>query len=343
MSPKNKTQAQRTRSGRALLADINKEIQREKAVAARRLPSGDIVLAFETPEGRIQQEKEEEYLKAFGQNARTKRRLFTVMAHGVAVQNVNTHRQEEAIASLYKQNPNWKREGIEVHKLVWPHKTRRLQKTVGSLIIGVVHPSQANRLCDAGIVVQHQLHEVEIYHGDCKVTQCFRCREFGHIAKHCRSTEICGRCGSALHATNDCTSLASCTNCVRAKLKNTKHPTWARECPIRAERVQRAREAYAHRPTRYYFPESRSPSPTTSTSTSTGTSSTQTSQPSQPSQVSQPSQASQPSRPSQSSQSEQSRKRYATEEIDEDGCRPVRRGCPKINALFVDANPGRKI
>jgi len=74
---------------------------------------------------------------------------------------------------------------------------------MGSLIIKVAHPSQANRLCDAGVVIQHQLHEVKIYHGNYRVTQYFRCREYGYITKYYKNTEICGKCGSALYKTNE--------------------------------------------------------------------------------------------------------------------------------------------
>ena len=54
VTPDNETQSQKQRSGYTLLTDINKNIQGEKAVAAQRLASGDVALAFETPEGRIQ-------------------------------------------------------------------------------------------------------------------------------------------------------------------------------------------------------------------------------------------------------------------------------------------------
>jgi len=99
----------------ALLKDINKEIKEgKKMIAAKRLQSGDVVLAFATSEGRTKQEKEKNMLKAFEEEAQTKRRLFAMVAHKMKVSNVNTHRQEEAIKSLYEQNANWEKKGIEV-------------------------------------------------------------------------------------------------------------------------------------------------------------------------------------------------------------------------------------
>lgn len=79
-----------------------------------------------------------------------------------------------------------------------------------------------------------------------KITRCFKCQEYGHIAKYCKKSEhICGKCGEA-HKSDDCTSeTIKCANCVYAKdvLKinldiDVNHYSWSYKCPV-YERKQR--------------------------------------------------------------------------------------------------------
>ena len=130
-----------------------------------------------------------------------------------------------------------------------------MQKTVDLLIIKVAHPSQTNRLYDAGLVIQYQLYDIEVYYEDCRVTQYYRCKEYGHIAKHYRNTEICGKYRSAIYKINVCEAQAVYSNYTKVKRPNTGHFLWAKECPIRAEKMLQIRAAYEHRSTRYHSSE----------------------------------------------------------------------------------------
>lgn len=51
-----------------------------------------------------------------------------------------------------------------------------------------------------------------------KITRCFKCQEYGHIAKYCKKSEhICGKCGEE-HKSEECTSKTiKCVNCEYAK------------------------------------------------------------------------------------------------------------------------------
>jgi hypothetical protein len=249
----NESPAQRARGGYGMVADINKFITQGKALAARRLPSGDITVTFDSENTRKIAEKSQEVHQAFGPGAHAKRRSYPVVAHGVPVNAINTHRQQEAIERLYKNNPNLKNE-VEIVRVAWRHKTRKLQKTAGPLLICVAEPAQANRLIDQGLILDYQIHNVEVFSGDCNITQCFRCYEYGHTAKHCRNTEICGRCACATHKTNECekqNGTKRCVNCTKAKLRSFAHAAWEPSCPIRADRVNMAKTAYLYRPHRY--------------------------------------------------------------------------------------------
>ena len=96
----------------------------------------------------------------------------------------------------------------------------------------------------------HGLHDCEPFDGNCVVTQCFKCYQYGHVARVCQNLPRCGCCAAPGHVANDClgkedNSKHRCVNC------RGKHQSWARECPERAKRTSAARQAYNERPIRF--------------------------------------------------------------------------------------------
>lgn len=59
------------------------------------------------------------------------------------------------------------------------------------------------------------------------VTQCFKCLEFGHLAKHCSNKEVCSHCAGE-HTFKDCQEKTNeklcCTNCKKNDDKNSDRP-----------------------------------------------------------------------------------------------------------------------
>jgi hypothetical protein len=82
------------------------------------------------------------------------------------------------------------------------------------------------------------------------ITQCFKCYQYGHVGHRCRNTQRCGFCAAPGHATNDCIGKEDCTKhqCV---LCHGNHPSWAKECPVRAKQAEAAKLAYINRPAQY--------------------------------------------------------------------------------------------
>lgn len=67
------------------------------------------------------------------------------------------------------------------------------------------------------------------------LTKCFRCLEFGHLAKHCITGEdrskLCMRCGTEGHIAKNCTSEPLCMFCRKEHPDESKHVAGSKNCP----------------------------------------------------------------------------------------------------------------
>ena len=251
IAPGNEEPQQKQRSGLDIVRDINAELQDRSVVAARRLPSGDIMVTFEDQQKRDLWAKSPEIVRTFGSTAKVKTREYTVIAHGIRVAAIDPARKEDAIKGIIAQNPKLQGQ-VEIIRLAWARKTIKLGKRVAPLYIRVATPKQANILIDQGLLFDSELHDWEVFWGDCQVVQCFHCQSYKHTAKHCRNTVRCGFCAAIGHASKDCANQGNpdmhrCAVCKGGK----KHTAWARECPVRKEHVAEAQKAYLTRPTRF--------------------------------------------------------------------------------------------
>jgi hypothetical protein len=175
IAPGSETSSQKQRTSLELVRDINTAIEGSgDAIAARRLPSGDVLVAFQGSLEKQKWEARPEALQAFGEGARLRTREYTVLAHGVQVKAVNQADQTGAIAGIYAQNPRL-RGSVCIVRVGWARKTLKSGKRVAALHIGVAEPDQANLLIDTGLLMNSELHDCELFDGSCYITQCFRC------------------------------------------------------------------------------------------------------------------------------------------------------------------------
>ena len=89
------------------------------------------------------------------------------MAHGIRVNQVQG--QAQAIEEIYKQNPKL-RGTVDIVRVAFTKKLLRSGRTIGPLIISVTEPEQANRLIDASLIWQYELHDCEPFDGDYVIT-----------------------------------------------------------------------------------------------------------------------------------------------------------------------------
>ena len=251
VAPGTETTTQKQRTSLELVRDINAATHGSgDAIAARRLPSGDVLVAFQGVLEKQKWEVRSEVLQAFGTGARFRVREYTVLAHGIQVRSVNQADQAGAIDAIYSQNPGL-RGSVRIVRVGWAQRTLKSGKRLAALHIGVAEPEQANLLIDTGLLLDSELHDCELFDGSCYITQCFKCYQYNHTAKHCRSIARCGFCGSASHSSQDCDKKDDRAAFYCVPCRKQGHVSWARECPIRKRQVEKAQQAYACRPAKF--------------------------------------------------------------------------------------------
>jgi len=221
-----------------------------KVIAARRLPSGDLVLTTDSADTKKQLEADDKWIQALGEGSQLSRRKFPVLAHSVLLRDFDAGQQEQAIKRIYDSDRRLHQAGVEILRVHWPRRSLRSGRARGALIIDTASPQQANWLIEEGLLWRSELMQCELFHGACNLTQCFKCQKYGHTAKHCRSRQRCGYCAAPAHSDADC-DLRGRGETPRCAVCNGQHTAWNRSCPERRKQWERARLAYATRPHRY--------------------------------------------------------------------------------------------
>lgn len=225
-----------------IVQSVNSALGTNSAVAARRLRSGDTVVTFR---GQASQHASNTAWveKAFGTGAALSRRTVTVLAKRVPAEKVRGLSWEVITKAL--QNDN-KDAGVLRAKGRMPKHERSC-----NIKIQVGTWTEAQALCDRGLIWEAQIFDCEPYSPELELRQCFACYGFGHHAKYCSRPARCGHCGGAAHKDeNTCPEYGDngrkkCVNC------SGGHVPWSRNCPALREQLSQRREAYAHRPLGY--------------------------------------------------------------------------------------------
>ena len=270
IKPSGETAPQRLRSGQDIVRDISKIIGTPNIVlAARRLPSGDVTLSFDSEQSRSTWEDRQELRQVFGESAVVRVKGFPVLVHGLTQAQIDVSDQQGAARTIISANPQWNGQ-VNIVRTAWTARARRDPAKPGSLVLVLATPGQANLVVRDGVLLENEYHNADIYSEECRVMRCFKCQKYHRTtSQRCRNEVRCGFCAGT-HSTNDCIAKdsgkgAACVPCGRPG-----HPAWARDCPCRTTEVHRAREAYAVRPTRYQERPSYTPPATTGTGSTSG-------------------------------------------------------------------------
>ena len=225
-----------------------------QVIAARRLPSGEILISTLTEKARRELEKRSDWLQAIATTAEARETTFPVFIHGVRVKGVNTANQKQAVKELYEENlllhPN-----LEIIRVAWPTKVIREEKSYSSLILETASPETANRIIARGLVHEGEIKECARYLAEGRVTRCFNCQKYGHIAKRCKNPTTCAECAGD-HTTNKCTKEPE----ARRKCAACKggHAAGSRQCPVECREREKAATIRNITPPQYQFQSSQS-------------------------------------------------------------------------------------
>lgn len=133
----------------------------------------------------------------------------------------------EQIMELQKTNTLYI-QGITIQKAAWLKRSKTPNKTSGSLIVWFDGAEQADIAISKGVMWKCDLKATEIFRSGFRLTQCFNCQKYGHIAKICTAGPKCEQCAGG-HDTRTCSrnQETRCSNYSR------KHTAWDQMCPVR--------------------------------------------------------------------------------------------------------------
>ena len=234
----------KTRTPQETVQAINQASSRQGAVAARQLPSGDVIVTFKDSATKQWYSTNKQWLQeAFGQEATEAQRTYAILVKGLRKTSLQGTPEEDFGKELGLKT-------VEKVKYRLPHNPQFTRATV---MVSLTDLDEARRACDSGVVWRAQILECEPYWAPLAPVQCYKCFEWGHLQRYCRKPAKCPRCAVGAHGEGGKPGEAQCpthTGQVPHKCPacGGKHTAWAKECPKAAQAKQRARDAYQHRP-----------------------------------------------------------------------------------------------
>ena len=135
VNPGSETEAQKRRTGQELADDINATLGTKDVAAARRLQSGSALITLVGGEEKTKWEGQAGILKAFGEGAKIQLREYTVLVFGVQRTALDLDHQEQAIASIHKQNPLF--EEVKITSIGMLKRAKQEQREYTELFIRI--------------------------------------------------------------------------------------------------------------------------------------------------------------------------------------------------------------
>lgn len=222
-----------------------------KVIAAHQLKSGDIQIFTSTTVEAAQLKQHRGWIKGLGERAELVIPTYGVIAHGIPTNSINIKDQEATIQQVLADNytvvPN-----AEISYVGWLTKEATL-KHASSIVVEFKDPEKANAVIYAGMAWEGQIHQCQLYDRACRLKQCFRCYNYGHIGTQCNASQVCGYCAGQ-HETKHCKQKGVegftpyCAVCKGA------HTSWSNACPARRKEMQRVERAKEVRSVYWHVP-----------------------------------------------------------------------------------------
>ena len=225
------------------------EVKEIKVAAAHQLKSGDITIITNSLDEATELQKHTRWVKGLGARAEVIRTTYGVIVHGIQVNTINMKDQQGTIQRVLADNlsviPN-----AEITYIGWLTK-ESIKKRSSSIVLEFTRPEMANAIIYTGLLWEGMVHTCQLYDRSCRIKQCVRCYDYGHIGTQCSALQACGHCAGR-HESRDCHARVDpgfqpkCTVC------KGNHTAWNAACPARQKEMQRVEKAKQQRS--HYWP-----------------------------------------------------------------------------------------
>ena len=215
------------------------------------MKSGDIQIFTSTIAEAIQLKDSTGWLRGLGEHAELIIPTYGVIVHGISTSSINIKDQEATIQQILADNytvvPNAK-----VSYIGWLTKEATL-KRASSIVVEFTDPEAANAIIYAGMAWDGHIHQCQLYDRACRIKQCFRCYNYGHIGTQCNASQVCGCCAEQ-HETKHCTQKGVEGFTPRCAVCKGVHTAWSNACPARKKEMERVGQAKLTRSTYWHVP-----------------------------------------------------------------------------------------
>lgn len=227
-----------------------------KVVAAHQLKSGDIQIFTSTTTEATQLKRNKEWLGGLGAQAELIVPTYGVIVHGIPTSSINVKDQTTTIDQMLADNhtviPDAK-----ITYIGWLTKEGNL-KRASSIVVEFTDPAMANAVIYAGMAWDGQIHQCQLYDRACRIKQCFRCYQYGHITTQCNASQVCGYCAE-LHETKHCQRKEVEGFTPRCAVCKGDHTAWSNACSARRKEMKRVELAKEIRSIYWHVPPKDNP------------------------------------------------------------------------------------
>ncbi|OAQ57918.1 hypothetical protein VFPPC_11807 [Pochonia chlamydosporia 170] len=222
-----------------------------KLVAAHQLKSGDIQIFTSTTAEALQLKENKRWVQGLGENAELIVPTFGVIAHGIPTSTINLKDQKATIQQMLADNytviPN-----AQISYIGWLTKESTL-KRASSIVVEFTEPEMANAIIYAGMAWEGHIHQCQLYDRACRIKQCFRCYNYGHIGTQCNASQVCGYCAEQ-HESKHCQQKGVEGFTPRCAVCKGAHTAWSNACPERRKEMRRVEQAKEIRSVYWHVP-----------------------------------------------------------------------------------------
>lgn len=219
---------------------------------ARKLPSGAFALTFKSAEAKKAWQEQGAVEATFGATAKTKENTLDVIVFGFPKGAISGVTVSERLATITSQNPSIASSLRRVGVLKGSPA-----KSVEAVILGFSDPKAANEAIDQGVRWESSVLSAEPYTNSIRSRRCFKCQSYSnHSARFCKGPARCGWCAQTGHTITECLTRQNQGARACAPCGGTQgHCALDMHCPARIKDEERARVAYATRPSRFEHSE----------------------------------------------------------------------------------------